>query len=899
MQNQISMGNITIGKKFLKVGDERVFLNCGEMHYFRIKSEDWNERLSLAKQMGLNAISTYIPWNFHELREGKFDFTSPQRDIDQFFHLCENHGFYILVRPGPFIGESVINGGIPQWLIEEHPKVLIHDEDFQIPEAREKQKPPMSYSSQTYLKYVQRYIKALAPVLRKHLYPHGGVIMIQVDNELSFERHENIYDTDYNPLYIEQYKNFLREKYKSIKEVNRNYNTQFLDFFSIEPPSSNTYNYAISSMNDFQQIGEFLRLLDWMESKEYAIQEYARQICYFFRKAGLWIPYYVNIHSDISPNNYRILYNAYKTKVFVGQNLHRSNTCDQINQCFNIGLRLEYFKAQIPHMVFIPEMEIGSKNIITHNKRTSLILRLALAHGMKALNCYMAVGGVNPSDEYKGKKFSYAGYNKTVGYNGKQFFIDDTGVSYDYNAPIGEKGQINPRYDVLRDFGKYIDLNEQKLLNSEKIYDPIAYFYYHPYTRMKFNTKKLGTKIDYSNIVNDLSRSKFITIQTIIHDLNIHPSVIDLEECSVNELLDKKIIMGYFCNFLSREAMQKLKKFVEKGGTLISFVDIPLTNEILRTEYTLMEIYRAKINASEYVDSVQFLNKEIKNSGLLVSFKFLKKDVPVSQSYDESAFNEDGIDDEDIIASINSKDKKKIVGFHRKYEKGHIYHFGFDITPDSDSSILDIMRTFLENIGLNVITTECEDKLTIIRRRLVNSHEEFVTVANLTNKPIRNKQIVFNDTNKDNNPKDSSLRIEDIVVPAESALQWTKDKIIHKGITCRICTSEINKIKTHSRKTPIQHEVAGFHYEGSSNYLELIFDTKPITIVFNSKDITKKLRKKKSKLPIFLEEQKDEKRYKLQVRYSETIDMKIELGEKDNIKEIFNLNLMQRKKKNN
>merc|ERR1719456_603395 len=51
-----------------------VILQAGEVHYFRIPSMYWKDRLLRIKAMGMNAIQTYVPWNFHEADEGRFDF---------------------------------------------------------------------------------------------------------------------------------------------------------------------------------------------------------------------------------------------------------------------------------------------------------------------------------------------------------------------------------------------------------------------------------------------------------------------------------------------------------------------------------------------------------------------------------------------------------------------------------------------------------------------------------------------------------------------------------------------------------------------------------------------------------------------------------------------------------
>ena len=54
--------------KFLFDG-EPFFVYSGEIHYFRIPKDKWTDRLRKAKETGLNTISTYIPWNWHEFQE--------------------------------------------------------------------------------------------------------------------------------------------------------------------------------------------------------------------------------------------------------------------------------------------------------------------------------------------------------------------------------------------------------------------------------------------------------------------------------------------------------------------------------------------------------------------------------------------------------------------------------------------------------------------------------------------------------------------------------------------------------------------------------------------------------------------------------------------------------------
>ena len=62
----------TVKEGSFYLDDKKVFLNSGEIHYFRIKRELWDKHLEAAKEAGLTTVSTYVPWAWHESEEGRF-----------------------------------------------------------------------------------------------------------------------------------------------------------------------------------------------------------------------------------------------------------------------------------------------------------------------------------------------------------------------------------------------------------------------------------------------------------------------------------------------------------------------------------------------------------------------------------------------------------------------------------------------------------------------------------------------------------------------------------------------------------------------------------------------------------------------------------------------------------
>lgn len=146
------------------INGKDVQLICGEMHYPRIPHEYWRDRLQRARAMGLNTISVYVFWNFHERQPGEFDF-SGQANVAEFVRLAQEEGLYVILRPGPYVCAEWDFGGYPSWLLKE--KNMVY-----------RSKDPR------FLEYCESYIKALGKQLAPLTINNGGnILMVQVENE--------------------------------------------------------------------------------------------------------------------------------------------------------------------------------------------------------------------------------------------------------------------------------------------------------------------------------------------------------------------------------------------------------------------------------------------------------------------------------------------------------------------------------------------------------------------------------------------------------------------------------------------------------------------------------------------------------------------------------------------
>ncbi|HDZ22326.1 hypothetical protein LCGC14_0203740 [marine sediment metagenome] len=158
------MATVTFDDNSLLIDDQRVWLVSGSIHYFRVPSELWRDRLLKAKRAGLNCISTYVAWNFHEPIEGQWDM-SGDRDVAEFVRLAGELGLYVIVRPGPYICGEWDFGGLPGWLTA---------------------KTGMTYrtNNAAFMHYFDKYFRQLLPKLAELQVTRGGnIILIQNENE--------------------------------------------------------------------------------------------------------------------------------------------------------------------------------------------------------------------------------------------------------------------------------------------------------------------------------------------------------------------------------------------------------------------------------------------------------------------------------------------------------------------------------------------------------------------------------------------------------------------------------------------------------------------------------------------------------------------------------------------
>ncbi len=157
--------NFSLSKTDFLLDGKPFQIISGEMHPARIPKEYWRHRIQMAKAMGCNTIAAYIFWNYHEKKEGVFDFTTENRDIAAFIRACQQEGMWVLLRPGPYVCAEWDFGGIPPYLLK-YPDIKVRCMDTRYMAAAER--------------YIIRLAKEIAPL---QCVNGGPILMVQIENE--------------------------------------------------------------------------------------------------------------------------------------------------------------------------------------------------------------------------------------------------------------------------------------------------------------------------------------------------------------------------------------------------------------------------------------------------------------------------------------------------------------------------------------------------------------------------------------------------------------------------------------------------------------------------------------------------------------------------------------------
>ena len=371
------MPKVEIRQNQIRVGSKGIPLLSGEVHYWRLNPHYWGEVLDRVKELGIEVVATYVPWDYHEYARGKFDFTGrtdQTRNLKRFLELTREKKFWVIIRPGPYIYSEWPNDGVPGYahrFHRLHPKFLEY--------ARE---------------YMIQAVRVIRPFLATR--SRGHILLLQADNEIDpwpdIFGHQ--YGLDGSPGLFQD---FLRGLYKgNIQKLNDRWGTRYVSFDQTAPFIATMFKneQGLALKGD----KELIRNIDYFKFKYDYAYRCARWNVETYRTLGIDVPIYLNLYPFFYAHDWVQMQSV---SDLVGIDLYPTSELaeDEFEQR-KLTDKVRYLKS-VSTIPYIAEFAAGvwhsrhyESGVLTPN-HYRLITLSALLGGISGWNWYMLVNRDN------------------------------------------------------------------------------------------------------------------------------------------------------------------------------------------------------------------------------------------------------------------------------------------------------------------------------------------------------------------------------------------------------------------------------------------------------------------------------------------------------------------------
>ena len=542
--------DISLSIDALKINGKDGILYGGEFQYFRIPANLWERSLSRLADANVNFISCYIPWIWHEYAEGRFDFEgqiSPERDLGHLIRLIEYLDLALLVRPGPYVYGEYQGFGIPMWLREKHPEILMIYETGQ-------KSSEMALNHPVFKQYVSGWLDKTFAFL-KPWFENGRIVACQIDNETGLPQFGGVATAgDFNPHTIGLWQGHLERRFPLIEHLNHVWNTQYTDYADIQPPSSKKQ----SQQQIFRYWAEFIEdyivdYLDWLKGEF----EHHLPGAYFYLNDP-----YLNQWPNRSPKKAKL--------ATIGFDIYSKFTTEN-TATHDVPFALSFapeFYASINEGRLLMGVEVGSgwfdPRVRVKPEATMQKAMISLLRGVRVLDFYLL-----------------------------HDCIEEDGVPWVFQSPLDQEGEITPRYEAIQSVGAFSRDYGHLLAGSEPLHNAIGLLKYIPqgweFLRSNYTLFSALELMDSALI----HFTGLPSVHGALLEAGYNPRVHDLESIPVKLMCQLKVIFFGSTPVMQRDMYQKLLYYVEQGGTLISF-GFPVALDLNERPYLSNPLFPAR-----------------------------------------------------------------------------------------------------------------------------------------------------------------------------------------------------------------------------------------------------------------------------------------------------------------
>jgi beta-galactosidase len=681
--------NFSIKGDSFYLDDKKVFLNSGEIHYFRIKKELWDKHLEAAKEAGLTTISTYVPWAWHEDAEGVFDFDGtslPERDLKGWLKRCQDLGLTCIVKPGPFILAEFRGAGLPDWFMEKHgTEVKMRNRKGEIFPS-----DGVSLFNKIYLEKVTLWYDQIMPFISKHQVSSGGpIIMMQICNEIgvfSWLARQGDYK---NPV-REHFISYLSGKYSDISEVNYLWGTDYSDFDHVELPPDGKLPY--------QSMADRGRDYEWHCFWRKYYGDYLRMLSEMARKRGVSVPLYHNLPGWIYGNGYEFPVNITmyedlfreKSEILFGidhipeflsyRNLHDDRIINDIT-----------YAMQGNKPLFAAEFQCGSReyHVVTNPREMELFYKASIANGLNGWNYYMFSQGRNPRHK---------------GYSGETFY---------WFNPLTTEAKRTSAFPLVKRMNQIVKTSESLIVEAKRKAEVCVLFYPHYYaTELE---RPFGSECQLTFTPSSIRRPAYFDgLLKALQVLNIDYDMLDLSKADAGELSKYKQVWAFITDEMNAPDQQRIVDYTKNGGNMVIFPYLPDREMSGKPCTIIRDALEVSPSAKEIIDSplVDVYNhKDIKCANPLV------------------VYSPESVTGAEVIAyTLNGS----ICGFTKTLGKGSVTHLGTWIGFDTEGQ-KPVYESILGKSGAKLRQASSGNEFISVRQRFTGSNSAVLFIGNYYN----------------------------------------------------------------------------------------------------------------------------------------------------------------------
>lgn len=738
----------TIKEDSFYLDDKKVFLLSGEIHYFRIKHELWDTHLKAAKDAGLTAVSTYVPWAWHEYEEGVFDFDGtslPERDLKGWIEKCQAHGLFCIVKPGPFILAETRGAGLPDWFLEQY------DDEVKMRNSKSEKvaSDGVSLFNPVYLEKVALWYDEIMPFISERQISAGGpIIMMQICNEIgvfSWLAHQG----DYNPTVQEHFSSYLSGKFTGIGELNSLWGTSYDDFLSVELPPDGNLPYVSKGDRgrDYEwhlfwrkYYGDYLRLLTAMTRNRQVKVPLYHNLPGWIYGNGYEFPVNITMYEDLFEDKSEIIFGVdHIPEFFSYRNLHDDRIINDIT------LAMQGNKP-----LFAAEFQCGSRehHVETNPREMELFYKASVANGLVGWNYYMFSQGRNPRHR---------------GYSGDTFY---------WFNPLTPEGDRTTAFPLVQRMNKIINTSESLIVNAKRKAE-VCVLFYPPYYATELERPETGASELKFNASAIRRPAYFDGLLKVLQVLNIDYDMADLNKVSAEDLSKYKQVWAFSTDEMNAGAQQTLVDYTKSGGNLVLFPYLP-DREMSQKPCTILR------------DALSVLPAGIETIDSPLIDVYHLKDIKCANP--QSIFTEESLAGAEIIARTI---RGSACGFSKTLGKGTLIHLGTWIGFDTEGH-KPVYETLLQKSGATLRQASGSNYHLTVRERYTETGSAMLFVANYYNEdhtgsiqythPVTRETIAL------------PYNQQEILFPGLYAILSPVCLPVSEGLTLLHCTSDVLQI---------------------------------------------------------------------------------------------------------